>query len=187
MTRTKLSADTILDHAAALITAGEPLTFSTLARALGSRSQALYNYYPNQAALTDALCARNLHWLVPRLQKALFGLSGRAALTQLALTCRTSGLAHFRLTQFTLAHVHQDNAPATAGAMTDLRTLINQLIQSTPADAATQIVGERMLRNLIVGEIFNVGTGWFDDPAMSAEESFRQMVDQCLAPLFPEQ
>lgn len=57
MPRQILSKDGIIKTSIQLVEAGQEISFSNIAQALGTRSQALYSYFPNQIALSYGIIA----------------------------------------------------------------------------------------------------------------------------------
>lgn len=180
MSRQVLSSEKIIAQAVTLITADQMPTFSNIARALGTRSQALYSYYPNQDALRAAVFLHGVTKLTEVLKTELFGLSGRAAILRFAQVCRALGLKNIRLTRFILTtprHLQEGTATTAVVALNDL---LMQLCAVYSTNQADQIVVARTLRNLIVGEVINVGAGWFHNTAVPASTSFDRMIAQYL-------
>ncbi|PIO83048.1 hypothetical protein BSQ39_05400 [Loigolactobacillus backii] len=175
MTRQVLSPAKIIQTSIELIEAGEQLSFSTIARALGTKSQALYSYFDNQTALGYAVVGWTIAQVNDRLRTQLFGLSGQQGIVAFATEFRKLALAHPRLTRFVLARPRtKDYAVATA-AFTQLRQLLNQMIASQYPESQRLLVS-RCVRALMVGDIVNVGTGWFTDETISAADSFHELL-----------
>ncbi|MCI2170553.1 TetR/AcrR family transcriptional regulator [Schleiferilactobacillus perolens] len=180
MPRQILSSKKIIQQAVILITHDQTPTFSNIAREMGTRSQALYVYFANQDQLRGAIFLWALGALSDTLKNQLFGLSGRPAIERFAQVCRTVGLQNIRLARFVLTtprHLQDNTAHQT---VTDLNGLLMQLCATYSDKKNDQIIIARTLRNLIVGEIVNVGAGWFHNPTVSAADSFNQMITNYL-------
>lgn len=172
MSRQILSKDRIIQAAVAIIEAGGTPTFSTISRQLGSRSQALYPYFANQTELSFAIFDWVARQLNDQLKTELFGLSGREGLIALAVAMRREGLAHVRLTQYLLS-IPRDTANADMQQGTDLfRDLLDGMIRPVYQHSRVRLLAARWLRDLIVGDVVNIGAGWFIDQEISADDSF---------------
>ncbi|WP_237029154.1 MULTISPECIES: TetR/AcrR family transcriptional regulator [Lactobacillaceae] len=172
MSRQILSKDRIIQAAVAIIEAGGTPTFSTISRRLGSRSQALYPYFANQTELSFAIFDWVARQLNDQIKTELFGLSGREGLIALAVAMRREGLAHVRLTQYLLS-IPRDTANADMQQGTDLfRDLLGGMIRPVFQHSRVRLIAARWLRDLIVGDVVNIGAGWFIDQGISADDSF---------------
>lgn len=175
MTRQILSQAKIVQTSIELIEAGEQLSFSTIARALGTKSQALYSYFDNQTALSYAVVGWTITQVNDRLRTQLFGLSGQQGIVAFATEFRKLALVHLKLTRFVLAKPRTKDYPIATKAFTQLRQLLNQMIASQYPEQQRLLVS-RCIRALIVGDIVNVGTGWFTDDTISTADSFHELL-----------
>lgn len=75
-----LSKEKIIKTAIELINNQENLTFTKLSRKLGTRSQALYNYFPDIMAVKISVAVSFYQDLAVRLKADLLGLSGKQAI-----------------------------------------------------------------------------------------------------------
>lgn len=186
MVRQILSKERIIQASVALIEAGKIPTFADLARRLSIHSQALYPYFSNQAELNDAIFAWAMRQLNEQLRNKLFGLSGREGIMAFSIACRQECLAHIRLTQY-LMGVHRDQANQDMQAGTDLfHDLMSSMIKPVFKRAKVRLLAGRWLRNLIIGDVINVGAGWFKNRELSSDETFEWMVSACLQRLAQE-
>ncbi|PBQ23704.1 hypothetical protein CNR29_06640 [Levilactobacillus brevis] len=177
MTARTLTSQKIITAAKELVCADTALTFANLGRHLGTKSQAIYPYYSDVAAVHIAIANDFFQRLVSQLQQDLVGLAGEPAISQFAKTCRQLAAAEFPIVQLIL------NMPVATKRVGTLKESIDQvyhvlerLLAPFNQDEAHQLVVSRMIRNLIIGEIVHEGTGRFQNPAVSAESSFNQML-----------
>lgn len=186
MSKQILSREKIIEIAIELIKHDEPLTFSNLARHLGTKSQALYPYFKNQANLNYAILAESLDKLTIVLKDRLLGITGQEALLKLALTCRNIGLSNIKLSQFIVTLPRDQATTAAQKSINELKVVFNTLLASTFSSPKIQLLGGRMIRNLIIGELINVGTGWFSNQQLPQMASFEWMAKQSLGSLVIE-
>ncbi|MCH5462767.1 TetR/AcrR family transcriptional regulator [Lactobacillus sp. LC28-10] len=178
MTSRTLTTEKIIQTAMSLIAAQKPLTFSNISRELGTHSQALYNYFPDVSTLSASIDETYNSGLVNELQQQLLGLSGEEAILKFATVSRQYALEHFKITQFVLAiprELLNENA-AKAPSSEQLKSILYQLLQTMNIDERHRLNAARMIRNLIIGEIVNVGRGWFTTKSVKESESFKQML-----------
>ncbi|GAX03911.1 TetR family transcriptional regulator [Secundilactobacillus pentosiphilus] len=178
MTSRTLTTEKIIQTAMSLIEAQKPLTFSNISRALGTRSQALYNYFPDVNALSASINEAYNAGLVTELQQQLLGLSGEEAILKFAAVSRRYALKHFKITQFVLAIprelLNENTEQATSSER--LKQILYQLLQTMNIDEQRRLSAARMIRNLIIGEVVNVGRGWFTTKTVTEEDSFKRML-----------
>jgi len=62
-----------------------------------------------------------------------------------------------------------------------IRVMLRKLLDPIVPDEKERFVISRMLRNLVVGEIIHTGNGRFVNKAISAQDSFDQMLEITLA------
>ena len=180
MPRQILSKEIIIKTSIELIEDNKENNFATVARKIGIQSQALYNYFPNQIALNYAIVAWTVELLANQLRKDLFGKAGLAAIIDFAMAFRETALNHFLLTQFVLKMPRTDNYPETTAAFNELKSIFNQMIATEFTDPKKQLLASRCIRDLAIGDIVNVGTGWFADKSLPADKSFRRLLKQSL-------
>ncbi|KZU38663.1 TetR/AcrR family transcriptional regulator [Lactiplantibacillus plantarum] len=174
MPKQLLTREKIVDIGVALIEDGKELTFSAVAKKLGSRSQAIYTYFKNVDELKYTIIAWALSIAGRRMQCQLFGQSGIEAIIEFAKQFRALALRHDRLSRFVLSAVRTTKYPEVDAALDVLKKLLNQLLEGTFKAKRLRILASRCIRDLIVGDIINVGTGWFTSGEMSTDQSFDQ-------------
>lgn len=178
LTSRTLTTEKIIQTALSLIEDQKPLTFSNISRALGTRSQALYNYFPDVNALSASIDEAYNAGLVTELQQQLVGLSGEKAILKFAAVSRQYALKHFKITQFVLAIprelLNDDTNQITSSER--LKRILYQLLQTMHIDERRRLSAARMIRNLIIGEVVNVGRGWFTTKTVTESDSFEQML-----------
>lgn len=184
LTSRTLSKEKIVATATSLINNQESLSFTKLGKELGTRSQAIYNYFPDVMAIKVAAAASFYDQLAIRLQADLLGLSGKQAIKTFANTS-----VHYSLCKF---HVTQEILSIPAGRLHDsdldksfetLHTILGRLLNPFIEDDRQRLIVSRMIRSLIIGEIIHVGNGRFDDELISSHDSFDKMLDITLADL----
>ena len=181
MPRQILSKEIIIKTSIELIEDNKENNFASIAKKLGTQSQALYNYFPNQLALNYAIVAWTVSLLTDQLRKDLFGKAGLTAIIDFAMTFRKTALNHFLLTQFVLKMPRTNNYPETTAAFNELKSIFNQMIATEFTDSKKQLLASRCIRDLAIGDIVNVGTGWFADKSLPADKSFRKLLKQNLS------
>lgn len=160
------------------IVKGEELSFSSLAKKLGTRSQALYNYFPNVEALKIALADDFYQRFYENIEIALLGMQGEDAVVRMALFSRQYGLKNYAVIRM-IQSIPAEKLRKTSVQQANInryRGLFQRLLSYLKLDSAQELVVSRALRNLIVGEVNNVGSGWFIDDTISAEASFKKMI-----------
>lgn len=178
MTSRTLNKEKIIKVAMDLITEQQPLTFSNISRRLGTHSQALYNYFPDVTALNASIDEVYNAKLLSKVQQQLIGLSGEEAVLKFAFVYRQYALEHFQVTQFVLAIPREllNSDPIQVPSSQALRQILYQLLMTMDINHDLRLNATRMIRNLVVGEIVNVGRGWFKTPNVKDSESFKQML-----------
>lgn len=180
MVKRILSREKIIEEEIQLIKDDSPLNFSVLANYLGVKPQALYPYFKNQMDLNYAVLSETVDKLNELLKSQLLGMTGEKALFQLALICRNEGLENIKLFHF-IVTLPLKNAPEfTKKSIAELRNIFNSLLATAFKHEKIQLLAGRMIRNLIYGELLNVGTGWFSDKKISQSESFKWMIRESL-------
>jgi AcrR family transcriptional regulator len=180
MVRQVLSKEKIVATSIALIEKGDAVTFSSVSKQLGRRSQALYTYFENATELQYAIVAWTLQKASEYLQNQVFGQSGETALINFATEWRALALRHMALSRFVLLSPRRDDYPETAAAVDRLWGLLHQLVAGVFKNDTVRLLATRCLRDLIIGDVFHVGMGWFTDKAMLADDSFDQLLRQNL-------
>ena len=178
MPRQILSKEIIIKTSIELIEDNKENNFAAIAKKIGTQSQALYNYFPNQLTLNYAIVAWTVSLLTDKLRKDLFGKAGLTAIIDFAMTFRETALNHFFLTQFVLKMPRTNNYPETTAAFNELKSIFNQMIATAFTDSKKQLLASRCIRDLTIGDIVNVGTGWFADKSLPADKSFRKLLMQ---------
>ncbi|MQS76278.1 TetR/AcrR family transcriptional regulator [Companilactobacillus halodurans] len=182
MTTRILSKEKIVLAAVDLINHQENLTFTRLSRILGTRSQALYNYFPDVMAIRIGVAIHFYNDLYQRLQADLLGLSGKEAIKAFNKIFVQYSLSHYPVAQQVIAipagKLHNDDLDA---AILKIRNIGLKLLKPLVPDKKSRLVISRMLRNLIIGEIVHIGNGRFDNKTISAADSFDQMLNIALS------
>jgi AcrR family transcriptional regulator len=176
MPRQVLTKERIIETAIALIEEGEELTFSTVSKRLESRSQALYTYFANVNELRYAIVAWAVQAAGRQVQDKLFGQSGLTAIMEFSKQFRVLALRYERLSRFVLLQARTIDYPDVVAAFDQLRRLLHQLLNSAFRDETVRSMASRCIRDLIVGDIINVGTGWFAGGTLSPDDSFNQLL-----------
>lgn len=180
MVRQVLTQERIIQAAIDCIETGQSPTFSTLARTLGTRSQALYPYFANQQALSYAIFNSAAQQLSDQLKTELFGQSGRDGLLALAVACRREVLAHIHLAQYLLGVPRDTENPDMQQATDVFHELLGRMISPVYKQPRVRLLAGRWLRDLIVGDALNVGSGWFKNRELTSDESFSWLVNASL-------
>lgn len=178
MTSRTLNKEKIINVAMDLITEQQPLTFSNISRRLGTHSQALYNYFPDVTALNASIDEAYNDGLLAEIRQQLVGVSGEEAVLKFAFVSREYALAHFQVTQFTLAIPREllNQGAVQNSSSYALRQILYQLLKTLDMNNDLRLNATRMIRNLIIGEIVNVGRDWFKNEEVKDSESFKQML-----------
>lgn len=183
MTSRTLSKEKIVMAAVELIKNQETITFTKLSRQLGTRSQAIYNYYPDVMAVKVAVAIDFYNNLAVRLQADLLGLSGKQAIMAFCNVSVQYALSKYLVAQQILSipsgKLHDKELDDSA---LKVHAIMLKLLVPLKLDDKEQLVLARMLRNLIVGEIVHVGNGRFDNKLITARDSFDQMLKMVLQP-----
>lgn len=182
LTSRTLSKEKIVATAIELVNQQETLSFTKLSKVLGTRSQAIYNYYPDVQALKIAIAVNFYDQLAVRLRADLLGLSGKQAIKAFANITVQYALGKFRVSQLILSipagKLHDE---ALDDSFLEIHHIMNLLLDPLVTDEKQRLIVSRMLRSLIIGEIVHVGNGRFDNKLISARDSFDQMLDITLA------
>lgn len=178
-----LTEDKILTAAVELITAESDVTFSSLAKQLGTRSQALYTYFANAEELRYAVVASVINTIADQVKSELFGQSGQAAIMQFAQLIREKALSNIPLSRYVLATPRTKEVKGVVLAFGELKQMLDQLLASVYRDPTVLMLASRCIRDLIIGDVLNVGTGWFSNPVMTPDESFETLLNENLAML----
>jgi len=158
MTSRTLSKEKIVSAAIELINNKESLTFTKLSKKLGTRSQAIYNYFPDVLAVKVAVATDFYNNLTQRLQVDLLGLSGKQAVMACTNISVQYALDHFLVAQQILS-IPEDKLsdPGLDNGFKNVHRILHQLLNPLVPDEKDQLVISRMLRNLAVGEIVHEG------------------------------
>lgn len=183
MTKQKITQKKLIQTGINLIEAKQAPTFSNLARAMTIKSQAIYPYFANQIELSYAILEYSVDHLIAKLQTTLFGMAGREAIVQLAMIWRAEGLAHVHLSQFLLSLPRKEQNEVLQAKIQVISQLMDQLLKQVLTSAKTRLLASRFIRNLIVGEILNIGGGWFQNSELPQESGFRTMLELGLTEL----
>lgn len=178
-----LTTDKIVATAITLVSNGSEITFSSVAKQLGTRSQALYTYFANADELRYAVVAAVVKSIANQLKSALFGQSGQTAIVQFAQLIRQKALGNVPLSRFVLAAPRTNDIAAVVTAFDEIKQMLDQLLGSVYSDPAIIMLASRCVRDLIVGDVLNVGAGWFANPELKPDESFQELLTANLAML----
>ena len=182
MTSRILSKEKIIAMAVDLVNQQEELSFTKLSKKLGTRSQAIYNYYSDVRALKIAIAVNFYDKLAIRLRADLLGISGKQAVKAFANITVQYALGKLPIFQLILgitAEKEQDES--LSNSIGEIYQIMNSLLDSLITNKKQRLVVSRMLRSLIIGEIVQVGSGEFNNKLISARDSFDQMLDITLA------
>lgn len=180
-----LSKSQIISAATKLLRDQQPITFSNLARQLAVRSQTLYNYFPNIRAVKIAMVEALYNDLSKELHEQLIGVSGKEAIMKFMLTTRQFGLDHYYLVRLLLSIPGSElrESKQQQEIVAQQRAFFHTLLAPFAMTKEEETIFQRTLRNLLIGEISNVGSGWFHDPQPSAQDSFQIMVGSVIKQL----
>lgn len=187
MTSRTLSKEKIVSTAIELINAEDALTFTNLSKKLGTRSQAIYNYYPDVSAIKLAIAIDFYDKLMLQLQTGLIGLAGKQAIKTFTNISTQYALSKFAVARMILSiPVNEKRSGALDKSIDQVHQILRILLQQIVTDSSKEIVIERMLRNLIIGEIMHVGNGRFNNELVPAQDSFDQMLEITLSDLYDD-
>jgi hypothetical protein len=184
LTARTLSKEKIVSIAVEIINNQETLTFTRLGKLLGTRPQAIYNYFPDVMALKVAVANDFYKQLAQRLEVDLLALSGKQAVKTFANVSVQYSLSHFLVVKQILS-IPKDklNSDDLNNGYMMIHKILNELLESLVDDKKSQLIILRMLSNLIIGEIVNDKNNRFDRNLMSARDSFDKMLDITLLSL----
>ncbi|WP_203621296.1 TetR/AcrR family transcriptional regulator [Apilactobacillus nanyangensis] len=177
-----ISKQEIIKTAIIMIENGDKLTFSTISRKMKITSQSLYNYFKNQEELEYVIVGTVVSLACKIAFTKNFGKSGREGVISLSLTFRKMGVRHINLAQFVISHHRTNQYQIVTDAFNELKSLLERMLENY-FDNEKIIKASRLIRSLVVGDILNVGTGWFKSPEVTAESSFIEMLDLSLTAL----
>lgn len=177
-----LSKEKIVTAAIDLINNHENLTFTNLSRKLGTRSQALYNYFPDVTAVRVGVAIAFYQDLAVRMKADLLGLSGKQAVTTFCNVGVEYALSKYPITQQVISlPAGQLNSQELEQNALEIQLIVLDLIKTIEDDPKRQLILARMLVNLIVGEIVHVGNHRFNNDLISPRDSFEQMLKLILS------
>ncbi|WP_334352854.1 TetR/AcrR family transcriptional regulator [Companilactobacillus sp. HBUAS56257] len=181
MTSRTLSKEKIIAAAIELINEQNNLTFTNLGKKLGTKSQSIYNYYPDVLAVKIAVAISFYHDLKYKLQTDLLGLSGKEAVIKFCETSVSFQLSKYLVTQevFSIPSGKINSKELDRSAL-DVHDILIKLLTPLEANEKIRLILARTLRNLITGEVIHVGNGRFSDELVSAKESFDYMLANTL-------
>ena len=179
MTSRTLSKEKIIAISLELIKKQTQPSFSNIAKAMGMRSQSIYNYFENAEELKAAIAVNFYQELFKQLQAELLGLSGKSAVKKFCQISTEFAINDFLVTQYVMSMpkwmFHGDKE--VESSIDDVYQILRTLIDPLFSDAQQKLVVSRMLRNLIIGQIIHIGTGRFTNPLISADDSFDKMLE----------
>ncbi|TMT01317.1 TetR/AcrR family transcriptional regulator [Apilactobacillus kunkeei] len=174
-----ISKEDIIKNAIIMIEKGDSLTFSKISRKMKITSQSLYNYFKNQKELEYAIVGTVISSACKIAQKRTFGRSGHDGVIYLSLTFRKMGVKHINLAQFVISHHRTSQYKIVTDAFNELKELLDCMLESY-VSTDKLLKASRLIRSMVVGDILNVGTGWFKSPEVRAESSFIEMLNLSL-------
>jgi len=177
-----LSKEKIINTAMEMINHQETLNFTKLGKALGTRSQALYNYFPDIIVVKVAVAAKFYGKLGVRLDADLLGMTGKQAIKTFANVAVQYSLGNFYLVQqiITIPPNRLNNSEFEE-SFRRLQMILIQLLKPIVQDESQQLVVSRMIFNLVIGEVFCAGYGRFDNNLLNTRDSFNQMLNRILS------
>lgn len=176
MTRQVLSNEKIIQTGIDLIENDSLPTFSTIAKKLGTRSQALYSYFNNQTELNYVIVAIIINRVDDHLQNTFFGTNGINSIVAFAEELRSLTLRHIKLAQFVLSMPRKEEFPDAIEAYTRFQSMLHQLVNNTYMDQKQRILVNRCVRDLIVGNVTSISSGWFGTEIVSSNDTFSQLL-----------
>lgn len=183
MTSRTLSNEKIIETTLILLREQKPVTFSNLGKRLGTRSQSLYNYFSGTTELKAAVTADYYSRIFAKLQTNLMGVAGEEAVVIFAKTYADHGIEDFFVTQYVMSlpkgKFHEDKQ--VKEAIESVYHTLQRLLRPMVKDEKRLMIVERMIRNLILGEIIHIGTGRFNNPLVDPNESFEEMLKIAIA------
>jgi len=182
VTSKMLSKERIVNAAMELIAHQETLNFTRLGKVLGTRSQALYNYFSDVTALKVAVAAQFYDKLRVRLDADLLGMNVKQSIKTFANVAVQYSLGNFNLIQqiITIPPNRLNNSDFEE-SFRRLQMILIQLLKPMVKDESQQLVVSRMIFNLIIGEVFCAGYGRLDNNLLNTRDSFNQMLDRILS------
>ena len=177
----KLSKQLILNRAADMLNSGQQLSFTTLSKQFGTHSQALYPYFKNREELLNELFAWVLRQLLAAMQQANKSDDSGKAIVAVAVQFRKVALTNFGLFKTIMAiSPTAQKVPEVQGLIREIRTSVDGALVGITSDQADRLLLSRAIRNIMIGEIFNEGSGWFDDPRIPAGDSYQRMLNDLI-------
>ncbi|MFC6177377.1 TetR/AcrR family transcriptional regulator [Companilactobacillus huachuanensis] len=182
MTSKILSKERIIKTAMNLINHQEQLNFTKLSKILGTRAQALYNYFPDITAIKVAVAAQFYKDLEVRLRADLLGLTDEQAVKIFSNVAVQYSLGKFYLVQQIISippdRLHDAEFEQS---FRSLQLILIGLLKPIVKIESEQLVISRMIFNLIIGEILCAGYGRFDNALINTRDSFNQMLEKILS------
>ncbi|TGD22711.1 TetR/AcrR family transcriptional regulator [Companilactobacillus suantsaicola] len=184
MTARTLSKEKVITAAIQIINQEDNLTFSKLGRLVGTRSQAIYNYFPDVLAVRVSVAADFYDKLAQRLEVDLLGLTGKQAIKAFCHVCVQFSLGQYVMVQQIIDipadHLHDEPLNSS---FRNIYEILHRYLKPLIPDEKRQMVFSRMLRNLIIGQIINVGSGRYTNTPISKRDSFDDMLELILLSL----
>jgi AcrR family transcriptional regulator len=176
MPRAGLTAQTVTDAAAELADAGglEALTLAALASRLGVRAPSLYAHVEGLEDLRARVAARGSEQLADRLQEAVAGRSGAAALRALAAAYRDYAREHPGA-YAALQRVASLDGPA-AGAAERTVGVVLAVLAGYGLEGEQALHATRAIRSALHGFVLLEAQEGFGLP-LDVDESFGLLVD----------
>jgi len=177
LTTNTLSKEKIITAALVLINRHESLNITNLGKLVGTRSQAIYNYFDDIMDIKVAVAAKFFDELSVRLQADLMGLTGEQALKTFVNVSVQYSLGKFDIVEMIIDIPSEKWQDAELKkSFLQIQVILKQSLVPVIKDEILQLVVCRMLVNLIIGEVICAGRGRIDSNILDTQESFSKMI-----------
>jgi len=177
LTTNTLSKEKIITAAFVLINRHESLNITNLGKLVGTRSQAIYNYFDDIMDVKVAVAAKFFDELSVRLQADLMGLTGEQALKTFVNVSVQYSLGKFDIVEMIIDIPSEKWQDAELKkSFLQIQVILKQSLVPVIKDEILQLVVCRMLVNLIIGEVICAGRGRIDSNILDTQESFSKMI-----------
>jgi len=177
LTTNTLSKEKIITAALVLINRHESLNITNLGKLVGTRSQAIYNYFDDIMDVKVAVAAKFFDELSVRLQADLMGLTGEQALKTFVNVSVQYSLGKFDIVEMIIDIPSEKWQDAELKkSFLQIQVILKQSLVPVIKDEILQLVVCRMLVNLIIGEVICAGRGRIDSNILDTQESFSKMI-----------
>ena len=177
LTTNTLSKEKIITAALVLINRHESLNITNLGKLVGTRSQAIYNYFDDIMDVKVAVATKFFDELSVRLQADLLGLTGEQALKTFVNVSVQYSLGKFDIVEMIIDIPSEKWQDAELKkSFLQIQVILKQSLVPVIKDEILQLVVCRMLVNLIIGEVICAGRGRIDSNILDTQESFSKMI-----------